>query len=167
MNASTRNYVIRQLTPERGFDLIRMYLGIGLLVRGMLLFNDPTFVGALIGAEGATPLGPRLVAFGHVMGGALLALGLYTRLAATMQAVPVLGALLLIHASGDLASSDQSLEFSALVLVLLAFFAYCGPGAWSLDERRRSASGRSTRARQRKMALKQRQVQVRVDRKLL
>ena len=135
MNATART-VMQHLTPERGFDLIRIYLGIGLTVRGILFFMDPSWIGHLLDVSGETQLAARLVAVGHVAGGVLLALGLYTRLAAAVQVIPVFGALVLLHSHDGLASQNQSLEFSALVLIMLLFFAFFGAGQWSLDRRR-------------------------------
>jgi len=135
MNATART-MMRNLTPERGFDLIRIYLGIGLTVRGILFFMDPTWIGHLLDVSGEMQLAARLVAIGHIAGGTLLALGLYTRLAAAVQVIPVFGALVLLHSHDGLASQNQSLEFSALVLIMLLFFAFFGAGQWSLDRRR-------------------------------
>lgn len=137
MNATART-MLRQLTPERGFDLIRIYLGIGLTVRGILFFMDPTWIGAILDNGGETQLAARLIALGHILGGALLGLGLFTRFAAAIQVLPVFGALVMVHARDDLASQNQSLEFSALVLIMLVFFACFGAGEWSLDHQRRA-----------------------------
>ncbi|MEY4547528.1 MAG: hypothetical protein RL685_3723 [Pseudomonadota bacterium] len=135
MNATART-MLRQLTPERGFDLIRIYLGIGLTVRGVLFFMNPSWIGSLLESSGETQLAARLVALGHIVGGALLGVGLFTRFAAAIQVIPVFGALLMVHAHDNLASQNQSLEFSALVLIMLVFFACFGAGEWSLDRRR-------------------------------
>jgi uncharacterized membrane protein YphA (DoxX/SURF4 family) len=137
MTAGTRN-LLRHLTPERGFDLIRIYLGVGLAVRGVLFFLDPTWIGTMLPESTDSQLAPQLIALGHMAGGALLGLGLFTRLAAAIQVIPVLGALVLLHSREDLASQNQSLEFSALVLVMLIFFAFFGAGQWSLDRRRQA-----------------------------
>jgi putative oxidoreductase len=149
---ATTNSLGRHLTPERGFDLIRIYLGVGLAVRGVLLLMDPTWVGHMLekSAEGA--LWPRVVGFGHLAGGVLLAVGLFTRVAAAVQILPVLGAVIMVHSRDDLAGENQSLEFSALVLVMLVFFAWFGGGEWSLDRQRlaqrttRTAAGADQRA---------------------
>jgi uncharacterized membrane protein YphA (DoxX/SURF4 family) len=135
MTASARN-LLRHLTPERGFDLIRIYLGVGLAVRGVLFFIDPSWIGDMLESNGEMQLAPRLIAVGHMAGGALLGLGLFTRLAAAVQVLPVLGAVVMLHSREDLASQNQSLEFSALVLVMLVFFACFGAGQWSLDRQR-------------------------------
>lgn len=141
---ATTNSLVRHLTPERGFDLIRIYLGVGLGVRGVLLLMDPSWVGQMLANSADNALWPRIIGLGHLAGGVLLALGLFTRVAAAVQILPVLGAVIVVHLREDLAGENQSLEFSALVLVMLAFFAWFGGGEWSLDRQRRSH--RSTRA---------------------
>lgn len=141
MNGSLRG-LVRSLTPERGFDLIRIYLGLGLTVRGVLLLMDPTWIGEMLPRSGIPELVPRLIALGHMAGGALLALGLFTRWAAAIQVFPVLGAVVVLHSREDLASANQSFEFSALVLVMLVFFACFGAGQWSLDAWRSRESAR-------------------------
>jgi putative oxidoreductase len=137
MNATTRT-MLRHLTPERGFDLIRIYLGIGLTVRGVLFLLNPEWISNFMNASGPDQLIARLIALGHIAGGALLGLGLFTRFAAAIQVVPVFGALVMLHSHEGLASQNQSLEFSALVLIMLVFFACFGAGQWSLDQQRRS-----------------------------
>jgi uncharacterized membrane protein YphA (DoxX/SURF4 family) len=136
MNAIAKS-MIRQLTPEHGFDLIRIYLGIGLAVRGVLFLMHPAWVGRLLETSPHVQLATQLVALGHILGGALLALGLFTRVAAAVQVIPVFGALVLLHMHDELAGQNQSLEFSALVFVMLLFFACFGAGNWSLDRQRR------------------------------
>jgi uncharacterized membrane protein YphA (DoxX/SURF4 family) len=145
MGASAKS-LLRHLTPERGFDLIRIYLGVGLAIRGILFLMDPSFIGHMLANESS--IWPRVIAFGHLGGGVLLAVGLFTRLAAAVQILPVLGAVIMLHLREDLASENQSLEFSALVLVMLIFFACFGAGEWSLD-RQRTAQRASARADQR------------------
>jgi putative oxidoreductase len=137
MNATTST-MLRHLTPERGFDLIRIYLGIGLTVRGVLFLMNPDWISNFMATSGQDQLAARLIALGHIGGGALLGLGLFTRFAAAIQVVPVFGALVMLHSHEGLASPNQSLEFSALVLIMLVFFACFGAGQWSLDQQRRS-----------------------------
>lgn len=137
MTAGTRT-LLRHLTPERGFDLIRIYLGVGLAVRGVLLYLDPSWIGTVLASDTLPESTPLLIALGHMAGGVLLGLGLFTRIAAAVQVIPVLGAVVMHHAREDLGSPNQSLEFSALVLVMLIFFACFGAGQWSLDNQRRA-----------------------------
>lgn len=156
MGASTTTSLLRHLTPERGFDLIRIYLGAGLAVRGILFLRDPSWIGEMLhgdlGQRSSTldsSLWPHVIAIGHLAGGVLLAVGLFTRVAAAIQVLPVLGAVVMLHLREDLASENQSLEFSALVLVMLVFFACFGSGEWSLDRQRQTHRTTTARADQR------------------
>lgn len=135
MGASAKS-LTRHLTPERGFDLIRIYLGAGLAVRGILFLRDPSWIGDMLANQSG--FWPHVIAIGHLAGGVLLAVGLFTRFAAAVQVLPVLGAVIMLHLREDLASENQSLEFSALVLVMLIFFAFFGAGEWSLDHQRQT-----------------------------
>jgi uncharacterized membrane protein YphA (DoxX/SURF4 family) len=151
MGASTKS-LLRHLTPERGFDLIRIYLGAGLAVRGILFLKDPSWIGEMLqqGEAGwSASIWPHVIAIGHLAGGVLLAVGLFTRFAAAAQVLPVLGAVVMLHLREDLASENQSLEFSALVLVMLIFFACFGSGEWSLDRQRQTHRTSTARADQR------------------
>ena len=120
-------------------DVVRVYLGAGLFFRGLVLALTDTGLQQLTGgaAPSLTTSGVALyVMAAHLVGGALLVVGLYTRLAALVQ-IPVLaGAVLLVHWQNGLLSANQSLEFSALVLFLLGLVFLFGGGRWSLDARR-------------------------------
>ncbi len=122
------------------FDLLRMYLGAGLLARGVLFIVRPeTFMELLEGADEGWVASTGLmyvVAAIHIIGGAMLAVGFLTRLAALVQ-IPILaGAVFLIHWQGGLFSGSQSFEFSALVLFLLVLVFLHGSGRWSIDHNR-------------------------------
>ena len=125
---------------EIGFDLLRIYLGLGLCVRGALFIAHPDALLAMIARSGDW-FWPAAIAHyviaAHLVGGLLLALGLYTRLAAAAQ-IPVLaGAVFVTHWSEGLLSGGQSLEFSGLVFFMLIVFAVFGDGSLSLDARLR------------------------------
>lgn len=135
--------ILQRLTPELGFDLVRAYLGIGLAARGVIFLMDPTWISEQLHTAQELIWPSRLIALGHLGAGILLALGLFTRVAAFVQLVPVLGAVLLVHRREGLASPGQSLEFAALVLAMLVFYAAFGSGRLSLDyyRRRKAQSG--------------------------
>lgn len=132
--------------PADGFDLVRVFLGAAFVVRGALLLTHPKWLGAALGS-GVVPVGLAWsIGTLHLVGGACLALGLRTRLAAATQLVPMLGALLLAHSGAQLATADQSRELVALVTVLLALFVFFGAGRWSVDgqpPRGRDRAGRT------------------------
>jgi len=120
-------------------DCIRIYLGIGLVARGLLMSSNTSaaFVVDALQRSGQTWLVTGLVLhyvmFAHIVGGGLLAIGFVTRIAALVQ-IPVLaGAVFLVHRSEGLLASGQSLEFAALVLFLLVVFLVAGAGRLSVD----------------------------------
>ena len=117
-------------------DLVRIYLGVGLFVRGVLFAYESQGVSALVDLSEFSVASAALthyVTFAHLVGGLLLAAGLLTRLAALVQ-IPILaGAVFLVHLEQGLLTADQSLEFSALVFVLLVIVFVFGPGEWAAD----------------------------------
>lgn len=120
-------------------DCVRIYLGVGLLARGLLLITNTStgfFVDMLQRANQPwlmTGLMLHYVMLAHFIGGALLTVGFLTRLAALVQ-VPILaGAVFVVHRQDGLFAMGQSLEFSALVLFLLVIYTISGAGKLSLD----------------------------------
>lgn len=132
--------------PELVLDVVRLYLGVGLFVRGLALLGLDA--GVLQLAGGPIPGVPltgiaTYVMAAHLVGGALMIVGLYTRLAALIQLPVLVGAVFLVHWQEGLLSANQSLEFSALVLYLLLIVCVFGSGDWSLDARWRNQSSGS------------------------
>lgn len=122
--------------PSIGLDLIRIYLGIGLMVRGALFISRPDVLVEFLKRSHSwfVPLAAaQYVVAAHLCGGLLLALGLGTRLAAAVQIPPLLGAVLFVHIGEGLLTAGQSLEFAALVLAMLTAFSVFGAGHLSLD----------------------------------
>jgi uncharacterized membrane protein YphA (DoxX/SURF4 family) len=122
--------------PSVGLDLIRIYLGIGLMVRGGMFISQPEVLLDFLKRTHSwlLPLAlSQYVVTAHLCGGILLALGLGTRLAAAVQIPPLLGAVLFVHLHDGLLTAGQSLEFAALVLAMLTAFSVFGAGRVSLD----------------------------------
>ena len=136
---------LRRLDARRDLvlDVLRVYLGAGLFFRGLALLVTDTGLQQLAGAStpglGLTGLSVYVMS-AHLIGGALLAVGLFTRLAALVQLPVLVGAVSLVHWQDGLLSANQSLEFSALVLFLLVLVCLFGSGQWSLDARWRASS---------------------------
>lgn len=121
---------------EKVLDLIRIYLGIGLFVRGILFISAASGVEALVDLSGfsvASALIAHYVTFAHLLGGVMIAAGLFTRLATLIQLPILVGAAFFVHWQEGLLSATQSLEFSALVLFLLLVVLVFGSGRWSAD----------------------------------
>ncbi|HNC25133.1 MAG TPA: DoxX family protein [Opitutaceae bacterium] len=124
---------------EAWLDCVRIYLGLGLLARGLLLITNTStgyFVDMLQRTGQPWLLTGVLlhyVMLAHFVGGAMLTAGFLTRIAAAAQ-IPVLaGAVFIVHRRDGLFAMGQSLEFSALVLFLLVVFVVSGAGPLSLD----------------------------------
>lgn len=120
-------------------DCVRIYLGLGLLARGvMLAFNIRTdfFMDLLAQADEPWLIPGVLLHYvtaAHFIGGAMLTIGFFTRIAAAVQ-IPILaGAVFFVHRQDGLFALGQSLELSALVLFLLVVFFVTGSGPLSLD----------------------------------
>jgi len=118
-------------------DVVRMYLGVGLVVRGALFVSSPSTFQALLGSPELAWLSNgvfvHIVGLVHIGAGVLLAAGLATRFAAAVQVPVLLGALILVHSFEGIGTPQQSFELAALVLVLLLLFVAVGSGPWSLD----------------------------------
>ena len=124
---------------ELWLDCVRIYLGLGLLARGLLLITNTStgyFVDLLQRSGQPWLLTGALlhyVMLAHFIGGALLTIGFLTRIAAIVQIPILLGAVFIVHRQDGLFAMGQSLEFSALVLFLLVIVAVSGAGKYSLD----------------------------------
>lgn len=124
---------------ELWLDCVRIYLGLALFARGLLLITNTStgyFVDLLQEAGHPwlfTGLVLHYVMLAHFLGGLMLTIGFLTRIAALVQ-VPILaGAVFVVHRQDGLFALGQSLELSALVLFLLVVFVVNGAGKLSLD----------------------------------
>ncbi|CAM3269974.1 DoxX family protein [Rhodothermus bifroesti] len=122
-----------------GYDLIRMYLGIALFVRGWLFVGDSSRFMALVEGRNLDWFLPmaavHYVALAHLVGGLMLTAGLLTRLAAWAQVPILFVATFFVHLHEGLLAAGQSLELSALVFFLLLVYGLFGAGPYSLDAR--------------------------------
>lgn len=122
------------------FELIRIYLGAALFVRGLFFFlpaGRDVLTGFMdtMGTFGwlSSVLWGHYIIMAHLCGGFFLAIGLLTRLAALVQIPILVGAVFFVHIQEGLFTMGQSLELAVLVLFLLVIVAVRGPGPWSLD----------------------------------
>lgn len=120
--------------PQLGLDLLRIYLGIALFVRGILFLSDTSRLSQMVSGSWFTSYAlAHAVVMAHLAGGLMLAVGCYTRLAAAVQIPLLAGAVFLVHLREGLLGPSDSLELSALVLVALVVYAIFGSGPLSLD----------------------------------
>jgi putative oxidoreductase len=120
-----------------GLTVLRAVLGITFLLHGWQKFTEWTIAGTQASFAGmGVPLAEvaaPAVAVLELAGGALLVLGLATRVVAALLALAMVGALVLVHLPAGFFAADGGIE---LVLVLAAaslLFALAGAGRWSVD----------------------------------
>jgi uncharacterized membrane protein YphA (DoxX/SURF4 family) len=124
---------------EYWLDIVRIYLGLGLLARGLLLITNTStgYFIDLLQHSGqnwiTTGFVLHYVMLAHFIGGLMLTVGFLTRIAAGVQIPILIGAVFFVHRQDGLFAMGQSLEFSALVLFLLGVFLVSGAGPLSMD----------------------------------
>ena len=119
---------------ELAYSLIRIFLGIALLVRGLVLLLNPAAITSLAGGR-EDYWWYSLIMVAHVFGGIFLTIGFQTRLAALLQLPIIIGAVFFIHLKEGLISVGQSLELSVLVMFLLFIYFLFGAGQLSFDNK--------------------------------
>jgi uncharacterized membrane protein YphA (DoxX/SURF4 family) len=124
-----------------GYDIIRIFLGLALIVRGIWFLTNPDAVQQMAGATLAAPVTLYLNA-AHLIGGAMLALGFFTRIGAFIQIPILVEAVFFVHMRRGFGSPNQSLELAALVLLLLLVILLFGAGTYSIDHKRDSSRAR-------------------------
>jgi uncharacterized membrane protein YphA (DoxX/SURF4 family) len=124
------------LGREHFMDVVRVYLGIGLLAKGIYFVGNASALLETMQAAHVPFTSVALahyVGLAHIGGGTLLAVGLVTRIAALVQFPVLIGAVFFIHFKQGLFSTGQTLEFSVLVAFLLALYIVLGAGRLSAD----------------------------------
>jgi len=132
-----RNLLGRITLPrDAAFELLRIYLGLGLFVKGVSFAADPDML-ARMTTDGWldpwTSFIQHYVVMAHTAGGLMLVAGFCTRVAALVNLPVLLGAVLFVHKEDGLFSHAQGLEFSVFVLFVLSLLAWHGAGSWSAD----------------------------------
>ncbi|MYI84519.1 MAG: DoxX family protein, partial [Rhodothermaceae bacterium] len=119
------------------FDLLRMYLGLGLLIRGMLFIADANSFMDLVGANSSAMLRSTVllhyVAMSHLLGGFMLLTGLLSRVGALIQIPVLMGAVFVEEMAGGLTAGTQGFEIAMLTLFLLILIFLYGSGKISSD----------------------------------
>ena len=117
-------------------DLLRMCLGIFLFIKGIVFIRDITELERLlinINMDWSSFWVAHYIAFAHLVGGILIAMGLLTRTAILFQLPILLGAVLFVHPGMDNTSINTEWWVSALTLGLLLLFWIFDSGPWSVD----------------------------------
>lgn len=125
---------------DLAFDLMRIYLGIGLFVKGLEFVSDQEFLARELRASGTEFRFDFLETFlahyiplAHMGGGLLLAAGLMTRISTMFQLPVLIGAVVLSFREEGLFTHNRNFQFEMLVLFLLLLILFHGAGRLSLD----------------------------------
>ncbi len=117
-------------------DFLRIGLGLFIFVKGILFIQDTEALQSIMDKS----LFPwvsfsmaHYVAFAHLAGGILIALGLVTRTAILFQLPILIGAVFFINPQRGFYSENTELWSSVIVLALLIFFLVFGSGRFSID----------------------------------
>lgn len=119
-------------------DLVRIYLGCGLFVKAFFFLSHREFLHEMIGNSHVTWIGAAVVGhyviLAHMVGGAMLALGIATRFAAAIQIPVLFGAVFSLYLPRfAYVEPRQYLEYAGLVTFLLILFVVFGAGRFSID----------------------------------
>lgn len=118
-------------------DGLRIVLGIILFLKGVSFISDTAYLTNLVGGLhfGLLPvILVHYVAFAHLMGGFLIALGCMTRLMVILQLPILVGALFFVNIRQGFSPMNSELWLSVIVLMLLLVFLVLGSGRFSMDE---------------------------------
>ncbi len=124
---------------DLALDLVRMYLGIGLIIKAVYFMYHSDYLMQMMDTMGSFWFAPAIlvhyVILAHLVGGVLLTIGMFTRTAALVQLPILMSALFYVHLPQMVTSVEarQSAEFAGLVLFLLAVLSVYGAGRWSVD----------------------------------
>ena len=132
---------LRDLIPGlkhvRPMDALRIYLGIALVIKGVYFIANISELELTLGGlgQGQTMIAWSVV-FAHMVGGASLALGFVSRVAAGANAVILAGAVV-VHLAGAASTSmlggNLSFQFTLFVFFALLLLVWRGSGPLSLD----------------------------------
>lgn len=119
-------------------DFIRITLGLVLIMKGFQYINNMTELTNTIGKAAfintfSVSMASHYVVFAHLIGGALIMVGLLTRFGCLIQIPILLGAIIFVNIAGGLFQVQSELWFSVLILILIVFFAIEGSGPISID----------------------------------
>ncbi|MGK6350496.1 DoxX family protein [Parapedobacter sp. DT-150] len=124
----------------RWLDILRIAVGIVIFLKGVTFITNTESLRGLIEEThiqiytwGAV----HYVAFSHLVGGILIAIGLLTRVAIGFQLPILFGAVFFVNITRGLSFLNSELWISIVVLILLLVFFVIGSGPYSLDQQMR------------------------------
>ncbi|MFZ6011427.1 MAG: DoxX family protein [Bacteroidota bacterium] len=123
-------------------DIFRIVLGVFLTYKGLVFITnmnqlEMTTSGINTYFAGATLA--HYIVFAHILGGPMIAFGLYTRIVSFIQLPILVGAVIFVNFPKGFLSigNHMELEISLIVLAGLIVFMVFGAGKFSIDAKRR------------------------------
>ncbi|HLU90229.1 MAG TPA: DoxX family protein [Cyclobacteriaceae bacterium] len=123
----------------RWIDFIRIALGLFIFYKGIIFISDTAALMDMMNNLDTALFNMAMVhyvAFAHLFGGILIAMGLLTRMAVLFQLPILFVAVFFVNINMGFFSVANNLEFevSLIVLILLIVFLVYGSGKFSVDE---------------------------------
>jgi putative oxidoreductase len=118
-------------------DTVRIGLGVFLFIKGISFISDTTRLSHLITGLDIhlwTVTAVHYVAFAHIFGGFLIALGCLTRVASVLQIPILLIAVFFVNIRLGFSYLNSELWLSVITLFLVVTFSIIGSGRFSMDE---------------------------------
>ncbi|MGN6638572.1 MAG: DoxX family protein [Mucilaginibacter sp.] len=119
-------------------DFVRIGLGAFLLLKGLAFMQNSADLKSIITSQSDLSVSPGVlmalvyyVTFVHLVGGALIAMGILTRLSSILQIPIVFGAVFFVNVLESPVNTE--LSASIICLVLLMVFTIIGSGRLSFD----------------------------------
>ncbi len=118
-------------------DILRIALGLLLFMKGVSFISDTSQISELVSDMNfalSSVIAVHYVAFAHLMGGFLIALGCQTRLAVIFQLPILIAAVFFVNITRGFSYLNSELWLSLTTLILLMVFLVIGSGKFSMDE---------------------------------
>jgi putative oxidoreductase len=119
----------------RWIDYLRIVVGFLLFLKGFLFIQDTSTLQEMMDNSRLQFMSfilAHYVASAHLVGGILIMIGLFTRVAAAFQIPVLIGAIVFVNAEQGFFANGSELSFSILILFLLVFYFFYGSGTLSV-----------------------------------
>src|SRR5258705_8597509 len=120
--------------------IFRVALGLILFWKGISFIHDSLSLQAMVKIAGISMFDKNegvvafIITYFNLLGGLLIAAGLFTRWASILQIPILIGAVFFVNARAGMNEDNYELILSGIVLILLVVFVIKGSGVISADE---------------------------------
>jgi putative oxidoreductase len=116
--------------------VLRAALGLCLFIQGVGFIQNSVILTGILSQSlmiQKLPWLSTVIPWLHLLGGAMILVGLFTRFWCLVQIPVLIGAVIFVNSKQGLFNAGSDLLFSIIILVLLVFFFIEGGGPLSLD----------------------------------